>query len=131
MKAWHFFGDTLRDGTSVPNDRVKLSVNSEMIDLCEYGLHASLEPFDALKYAPGNNLALVELGGKIIKGGDKLVASERMIIKRIDATDLLWQFACECALDVIHLWDAAWEAAKSKQRERFNRLVYEAFKIEN
>ena len=105
MKAYHFVGDTLRDGSPVPDDGVKLVYDGE-IKLCNTGYHASLHPFDALKYAPGNTLCLVECGGEIIHGDDKLVCAERTIIKRIDAEPLLRDFARWCALKVVHLWDA-------------------------
>lgn len=61
--------------------------------LCQHGLHASLEPLDALRYAPGAYLWLVELGGEIEQGHDKLCATERTYIKGFDATELLWKFA--------------------------------------
>lgn len=106
ITAYHFFGNTLRDGSDVPPNGETLGVDPARLELCAYGLHASRCPRDALNYAPGINLAVVELSGEIIEGDDKLCASERTIIARIDATDLLRQFARECALDVIHLWDA-------------------------
>jgi hypothetical protein len=106
IKAYHFFGDTLRDGSPVPPDGEWLRVDPDRIELCSHGLHASLDPFDALQYAPGPNLAIVELSGRVVQGDDKLVASERRIIARIDATDLLRTFARQCALDVIDMWDA-------------------------
>ena len=65
------------------------------------GLHASAHPFDALKYAQSNVLWLVELGGEIVEGQDKCAATERKYIKRVDLTDVLRRFACDCALDVI------------------------------
>ena len=105
MKAYHFFGGTLRDGSPVPPDGQWLVHDGE-IEMCARGFHASKCPFDALQYAPGNNLALVELGGEIIEGDDKAVAEKRKIIKRIDAEPILFQFAKDCALSVIHLWDA-------------------------
>ena len=58
MKAWHWVGETLRDGRPVPKDGVKL-VHPGKPKLCEYGLHASLRPWDALNYAPGGVLCLV------------------------------------------------------------------------
>ena len=103
--AYWFFGDTLRDGSPVPPDGEWLEVTGPLI-ICEHGLHASLHPFDALKYAPGNNLALVEIDGDILSQDDKVCARRRRIIRRIDATDMLRLFARQCALDVIHLWDA-------------------------
>jgi hypothetical protein len=106
IKAYHFFGDTLRDGSPVPPDGEWQRVDPDRIELCSHGLHASLDPFDALQYAPGPNLAIVELSGRVVQGDDNLVASERRIIARLDATDLLRTFARQCALDVIDLWDA-------------------------
>ena len=45
-------------------------------------------PFDSLEHAPGYSLVLL---------GE---------IKRIDARGIFYSFARQCALDVIHLWDA-------------------------
>ncbi len=103
MKAWHFVGKTLRDGTPIPADGVKL-VHTGPLVCCESGFHASLHPFDALRYAPGETLCLVDSTGKTIQQNDKLVSRERTIISRIDATFLLRYFARQQALSVIHLW---------------------------
>ena len=53
MRAYHFVGSTLRDGSPIPEDGVTL-VYSGALKMCRSGLHASIEPFDALCYAPGN-----------------------------------------------------------------------------
>ncbi len=103
--AYHFVGLTLRDRRPVPLDGEWLEHAGELI-MCEAGLHASLDPFDALQYAPGATLCFVELDGEILSQSDKVVAKRRRIIRRIDATELLREFARACALDVIHLWDA-------------------------
>src|SRR5688572_29826413 len=103
--AWHFVGKTLLDGTPIPKDGEWLEYKGEL-RMCESGLHASREPFDALQYAPGATLCLVEVGGEVIEGNDKLVCSRRKIIARMDATELLRYFARMQALSVIHLWDA-------------------------
>jgi hypothetical protein len=107
MKAWHFVGDKLRDGSPVPADGVKLIHRGKVIP-CQSGLHASEHPFDALKFAPGPVLCLVECGGLIVPHGspvDKIACSERTIIARMDATPLLRYFARQQALSVVHLWD--------------------------
>src|SRR5688572_20769347 len=107
MRAWHFVGDTLRDGRPVPRDGFKLVHTGKVIP-CQEGLHASVHPFDALQFAPGKTLCLVEVGGKIIEHGnpiDKLACSERTIITRMDAEPLLRDFARYCALSVIHQWE--------------------------
>ena len=135
MKAWHFVGDTLRDGSPVPRDGVWLKYKGPLV-MCETGLHASLDAFDALQYAPGNVLCRVEVGGEIIKGDDKMVCSQRKIIRRMDATEMLRYFARMQALSVIHLYPngtddvvfdylmtgdenlraAAWDAARAAAR---------------
>ena len=103
--AWHFIGNALRDGSAIPADGEWLKVKTPL-SLCNHGLHASLNPFDALQYAPGATLCRVALRGDIVHGDDKLCASERMIICRMDATELLRYFARMQALSVVHLWDA-------------------------
>ena len=97
VKAWHFVGDTLRDGRPVPPDGETLRHDGDII-ICKHGLHASLSAFDALLYAPGNILCLVECAGDITYGDDKLVCSERTIIARKDIEPLLWAFARQQAL---------------------------------
>jgi hypothetical protein len=107
LRAYHFVGDTLRNGQPIPPDGEWLEYDGELpVILCERGLHASVHPFDALKYAPGNTLCLVDLDGEIVADTDKHVATRRIIHKRIDADPILRAFACRCALDVIHLWNA-------------------------
>lgn len=101
---YHFVGDTLRDGRPVPKDGEWLEHEGRLI-LYFAGLHASEHPLDALKYAPGNTLCLVELGGEdLIRGDDKVCARKRKIIARFDATSLLRRFAADQALSVRHLW---------------------------
>ena len=105
MRAWHFVGDTLRDGRPVPADGITLRHDGPL-EMCEAGLHASLHPFDALIYAPGSTLCLVETGGETEHEPDKLVCMERTIIARMDAEPLLRYFARQQALSVVHLWGA-------------------------
>lgn len=106
--AWHFVGDTLRDGSPIPPDGVTLRHDGPVIP-CESGLHASRHPFDALQYAPGDTLCLVRCGGIIVPHGkpeDKIACSERTIIARMDAEPLLRYFARMQALSAVHLWSA-------------------------
>jgi hypothetical protein len=155
MIAWHFVGNILRDGSPIPADGVMLRHTGPVVP-CESGLHASVHPFDALAYAPGEWLCLVKCGGTIVEHGnpvDKIACSERTIIARMDATDVLRYFARMQALSVVHLWDApdvvldylmtgddakraaalaaAWEAASAAAwgdaRDYFASLVYECF----
>jgi hypothetical protein len=106
VRAWHFVNSTLRDGRPVPRDGELLRFNDNPI-LCKQGLHASLDPFDALSFAPGGTLCLVECGGQIKYDNDKLVCTERTIVVRMDAEPLLRWFARMQALSVAHLYNAA------------------------
>src|ERR1700675_2626106 len=76
------------------------------LKLCESGLHASRDLWDALKYAPGPVLCRVRCSGKIVGDTDKMVCSDRPVLGRADATKMLRPFARLCALDAIHLWGA-------------------------
>jgi hypothetical protein len=105
IRAYHFVGATLRDGSPVPPDGEWIHHEGK-IKLCVSGFHASKDPFDALQYAPAATLCLVECSGEIIEGNDKIVCSSRRIIKRVNVTDLLRLFARKQALSVIHLWNA-------------------------
>ena len=105
IRAYHFVGDKLRDGCPVPTDGEWL-VHDGPVRMCESGLHASRHPFDALMYAPGPILCLVDCDEIDAEDVDKLVCRRRRIVARFDATTMLRAFARQCALDVIHLWDA-------------------------
>jgi hypothetical protein len=144
VRAYHFVSGTLRDGRPVPADGEWLEHDGPL-ELCASGLHASLHPFDALQYAPGNTLCLVECEGDTLIGDDKIVCRLRKIVARIDAEPLLREFARWCALQVIEQWDApevvrqylttgdeslraaAWAAAWAAQRDRFAALVEAGF----
>ena len=105
IRAYHFVGDKLRDERPVPPDGEWL-VHDGPVKMCESGLHASRHPFDALTYAPGPILCLVDCDEIDAEENDKLVCRRRRIVARFDATTMLRTFARRCALDVIHLWKA-------------------------
>ena len=90
--AWHFVGDTLRDGSPIPPDGEWL-IYSGQCKICESGLHASRNPFDALRYAPGAVLCLVEIADIVDEQDDKLLCRKRRIVARMDATELCSYFA--------------------------------------
>ena len=102
IKAWHFVGDTLRDGRPIPRNGSWLRHDGR-VAICESGLHASRRPWHALQYAPGTVLCYVECRGDIHEYDDKLVCRERRIIMRADVTETLRFFARMQALSVIHL----------------------------
>ena len=146
--AWHFTcGNVLRDDRPLLAAGVPLRHPDHLpLKLCQQGLHASLQPFDALYYAPGETLHLVQCAagsGEILHDpdGTKLVTRERTIVASMDATPLLRHFARQQALSVLHLWpdppdvvldflmgdDAARDAVRAAARQEFNALVYDAF----
>jgi len=102
--GYHFCGDKLRDGRPIPADGEWL-VHDGPVTICETGLHASKHPWEALTYAPGATLCLVECEDIVDEHDDKFVCRRRKIIARFDATDMLWELSRWCALQVIHLWD--------------------------
>lgn len=87
-RYYHFVADALRDGSPVPANDVWISAKGGL-ELCANGMHASAHVSDALQYAPGPTLCLVELRGKILTAHDKVCARRRRIVARFDATDLL------------------------------------------
>ncbi len=105
IDAWHFVGDTLRDGRPIPADGEVL-VHDGDIELCVSGLHASRDIMDALKYAAGSTICRVRCDGKMRESDDKLVCTRRAILWRVDAQQVLHDFARWCALQVIDYWDA-------------------------
>lgn len=102
--AWHFTGNTLRDGSPIPAIGETL-VFPHKVEMCRSGYHWSLKPQQALRYAQGATLHKVRFGGYVEIGDYKGVSSERTIIASIDATHLLRRFAADQALGVSHLWD--------------------------
>ena len=108
IRAWYFSESSklLRYGDA---REIAIGVTHEVtgdLELCKRGLHASVKPLDALKYAPGAIVWRVELSGNVLTGADKLCASHRTYIAGgVDVTDTLRLFARQCALDVAHLWD--------------------------
>ena len=78
--AWHFLQDSgeLRwpcGDVTRPVVGQTLCVDPDQLSMCHFGLHASEQLIDALSYAPGALLCRVQLGGRIERDTDKLVAS--------------------------------------------------------
>src|SRR5271166_2007818 len=132
--AWHFVGDKLRNGDLIPLDGVTLRFSGRL-RMCESGFHASRRIIDALHSAPGDTVCRVLIGGDIIEEPDKLVASERSILWRLDAKELLTEFTRKIALSVIHLWDAPdvvkryLETGDPKQQEAAFRSASECYYV--
>ena len=65
--------------------------------LCRLGYHASSTLFDALQYAPGPVLCLVELTGVVLVDRDKAVGQGRWLLAAVNVERELRLFACDCA----------------------------------
>ena len=103
--AWHFCGDKLRDGSArAKPDKIE-RIDGDL-KLCHRGLHWARNPFDALQYAGGAILRLVEPRGTIIEPAneDKGCSSERLIIAEIDASEMLRYFARMQAINCLDNW---------------------------
>jgi hypothetical protein len=109
IRAWHFLR---ADWTAHGGFPVKVGQPYHVGGLivpCARGLHASVRAIDALYYAPGPVVTLVECSGTIVEHGnpvDKIACSDRVALWGYDAIEELCYFARQCALEVIHLWDA-------------------------
>ena len=107
--AWHFLAAN-EAGNPVLRDGRPLVVgqwydHTGPLRMCRSGYHASVHAIDALDYAPGPWVSLVEVDGTIEYGEDKLVATRRRALWCYDATEVLRLFARQCALDVADLWE--------------------------
>ena len=110
MKAYHFIAPDLKTRFDSRQAVVgeALSVDETKLKLCSFGLHASKHPSDALSFAQGDQttLCLVELSGRILDDdGNKVCASERTILRAIDATRMLQDYAIWCAEKVLSLFE--------------------------
>ena len=144
--GWHFTGDKLRDGSPLPRIG-KWEIFKGPCVMCESGLHVGKTPWDALPYAPGANLRLVEYADAVADQNDKVVCRRRRTIAQMDATEVLRYFARLQAISCIDRWksdppdaviewlgsgdeasrSAAWSAARSAAESEFNALIYECF----
>jgi hypothetical protein len=68
-------------------------LDENKIELCEYGFHACLEPYECLGFIYGNNFFRVEARGKIIYDGVKFVSSEMRLVEKLQADKIFKIFA--------------------------------------
>ena len=122
--AWHFIRPDMK--LAYGDDRLvkvgeTLSVDPEKLSPCYYGLHASVKPIDALSFLswPDAIVCRVELSGKMIENLDKICAEHRKVLWMHKSDDLLWEWACCCAEDVLHLANDPRSDAVVKARRDF------------
>jgi hypothetical protein len=80
LLAWHFTGDTLRDGRPIPSIGEWLEHNGQVI-LYRRGLHASTTMLGAFWHAPGLRLHRVEIDQVVDHIRDIYVARRRRILE--------------------------------------------------
>lgn len=106
IRAWHFVRDDKRLGYDAEDLTVEpgyIYTTDSTPVLCQSGLHASRRVVDALKYAPGAYLCVVDVWGEVAEGDDKLVGTNRHVIAAADVTRELRLFACWCVRRQWHL----------------------------
>ena len=107
--AWHFVKEDLVPASCTKGIKAfvgQVRKHKGPLALCESGLHASIKPLDALHYATSTTVCRVVCSGRVHRGTDKLVCSNRKVLAIVDTTEMLQEFSRWCALQVIHLWDA-------------------------
>jgi len=99
IRCWHFVAQNkrLRWGSRAVVEEGKTYRVKGPLVMCEKGLHGSRCLIDALQYAPGPWICLVEIWGDVEEQSDKLVGRNRKVLKMIDGTRLLHEFACDVA----------------------------------
>jgi len=77
---------------------------------CKNGIHACT-PEQAVDWLR-SDLFVIELGGRIIDAGDKLVARKGRLIRKVEAWNERTQrlFAADCAEHVLHIFEEAYPA---------------------
>ena len=100
--GWHFLDKSKRlaygDERLVVSGETLSVPEDKPLVLCKYGMHASLNPLDALKLAPSFTIICrVELLGERIDGDNKSVARSRRVLWMADASDTVKAFAFACA----------------------------------
>ncbi len=104
--AWHFVRDDRRQGYDATDLEVEpgyIYYTDSPIVLCASGLHASVDPYDALRYAPGGYLCRVAVWGDVRIGSDKIAGRNREVLAAHDISRELRLFGCWCARQVWHL----------------------------
>jgi len=152
MKAYYF----------APNDnKLRYGDNREIVigkmhtikgipKLCETGLHGSVKALDALKYAPGDMLYIVDITRNLDIGDDKICGQRRKYIIGFNTEKMLREFARKQALiniekikpytkeyDLILQWlktgeediqYAAWYAAESAANDMLEQMIDDELK---
>lgn len=101
--CWHFLQDDrrLRWGNRAAVEEGKTYRATGSLVMCKNGLHGSEKILDAVAFAPGSVICLVEIWGAVQQDTNKLVGRYRRVLRMIDGEDLLRRFARKCALHAV------------------------------
>ncbi len=121
VRAWYFLPTDRKlangDGREIRAGRT-LKVAGP-VELCKRGLHASENPLDALRYASTSLVSRVVLSGTVLRGDDKLAATERKTLWILDCEEILHEFACRVAVRALKKAkvtdERAWNAIRVKR----------------
>ena len=113
IQAWHFIHNRTLRFTHNDKENVRIRKGQTLhveppLEMCSHGLHASINPLDALRYYNNGDpitVCRVELWGTMIKGDDKICAEFRKVLWHADCTNTLHLFACWCAEETLKLVD--------------------------
>jgi len=102
VTAWHFLREDRRlgydDGREVVEGETLSISAARRVTPCEFGLHASEWLVDAIKFASGPILCLVEVWGDVARhGDDKIAGRHRKVLEMHDVTRELREYACDVA----------------------------------
>lgn len=99
IETWHFVRENRRlgygCGLTVEPGYVYGEPTGEIV-MCQRGMHASREAFDALQYAAGPILCRCLSWGDVEEGDDKLVSRYRQVLAMRDVSREMRLFACWC-----------------------------------
>ena len=105
--AWKFLRDNLRSGSgSEPAWEVgKERKHPGPYVVCGSGYHASPTPWEALQYAKGPMLALVEVSKTEDSQDDKVCVASMTMLKAVNVERALHELACTYAEDVLPIYE--------------------------
>ena len=114
--AYHFLKSDMcsHEGHEPPWKEGETRTLDGEIVICVYGYHASRTAWDALQFAPGPVLCLVEVE-PVEEHTDKLASRSRRLIKAVNVERELREFVADCAERVLHFYE---EAYPGDQRPR-------------
>ncbi len=114
--AYHFLKSNMYSGEGLEppwKEGETRTLDGEIV-ICAHGYHASRMAWDALQFAPGPVLCLVEVE-PVEEHTEKLVSRSRRLIKAVNVERELREFAADCAERMLHFYE---EAYPGDQRPR-------------